>query len=208
VRVIRLKDASSRADPLETRRWNVPNEDVEESIQQLDIKIGQLRRDYDQYFLGTRPREPVLLRGEVQKLIVVLTNHAIQNTGLRFKFSSICARYQAFKRQWDETLRKIEAGTYERHRFKAKLHGPSDAPPPAAATSAKKAPKDDLFQSYVDARLACGQNVKGLTRDKLEGVIERQRAQLREKYGGDASFSFRVAVEKGKVRLKATRESA
>jgi hypothetical protein len=186
----------------------VPNEDIEEAIQLLDIKIGQLRRDYDQYFLGTRPREPVLLRGEVQKLIVVLTNQPIQNTGLRFKFSSLCSRYQAFKRQWDDILRKIEAGTYERHRFKAKIHGSSEMAPPPAATPPEKAPKDDLFQSYLDARLACGQNVKGLTRDKLDGVIERQRAQLREKYGSDSHFSFRVAVEKGKVRLKATRGGA
>ena len=37
-----------------------------------------------------------------------------QNTALRFKFGSICSRYQAFKRQWNEVLRQIEAGTYAR----------------------------------------------------------------------------------------------
>ncbi len=180
-------------------------ESLEELLQSLDLKLSQLRRDYDQYFLGNRPREPALLRGEVQKHIVVLTNQPIQNTALRFKFGSICSRFQAFRRQWDETLRKIEEGTYERHRFKAKLHvrklGEASAPAPAP-----KPPPDDLFESYKDARLACGQNVKGLTRDKLEGVLERQRAQLRKKYGEDANFTFRVAVEKGKVRLKATRQ--
>jgi len=186
----------------------VGSEAIEEIIQQLDIKMGQLRRDYDQYFLGNRPRDPALLRSEVQKLIVVLTNQPIQNTGLRFRFSSLCSRYQAFKRQWDETLRKIEAGTYERHRFKAKIHGSSAPPMGSAPTKSAQPTRDDLFESYRDARLACGMNVKGLTRGKLEGVIERQRAQLREKYGGDSNFSFRVAVEKGKVRLKATRKSA
>ena len=150
-------------------------ESLEELLQSLDLKLSQLRRDYDQYFLGNRPREPVLLRGEVQKHIVVLTNQPIQNTALRFKFSSICSRFQAFKRQWDETLRKIEAGTYERHRFKARLHGVAGGGPGAPAP-APKPPPDDLFESYKDARLACGQNVKGLTRDKLEGVLERQRA--------------------------------
>ena len=182
-------------------------ETLEELLQLLDHKLSQLRRDYDQYFLGTRPREPVLLRGEVQKHIVVLTNQPIQNTALRFKFGSICSRYQAFRRQWDETLRKIEAGTYERHRFKAKLHGVGSGGAGAQAPDPKRA-EDDLFQSYQDARLACGQNVKGLTRDKLEGVLERQRSQLRKKYGDDANFSFRVAVEQGKVRLKATRRSS
>ncbi len=182
-------------------------ETLEELLRILDHKVSQLRRDYDQYFLGTRPREPALLRGEVQKHIVILTNQPIQNTALRFKFGSICSRYQAFKRQWDETLRKIEAGTYERHRFKAKIHGIGGG----VASTQAPAPKPaggDLFESYKDARLACGQNVKGLTRDKLEGVLERQRSQLRKKYGDDANFSFRVAVEQGKVRLKATRQNS
>ena len=182
-------------------------ETLEELLQVLDHKLSQLRRDYDQYFLGTRPREPALLRGEVQKHIVVLTNQPIQNTALRFKFGSICSRYQAFRRQWDETLRKIEAGTYERHRFKARIHGIGGGESSARAPAPKPA-ADDLFESYKDARLACGQNVEGLTRGKLEGVLERQRTQLRKKYGDDANFSFRVAVEQGKVRLKATRRSS
>jgi hypothetical protein len=186
----------------------VAGETLEEMLQILDRKLSQLRLDYDQYFLGNRPREPVLLRGEVQKHIVVLTNQPIQNTALRFKFSSICSRYQAFRRQWDETLRKIEAGTYSRHRFKARIHGLGEGrsgiePPPAP-----KSAQDDLFESYKDARLACGQNIKGLTREKLEGVVEKQRRQLRKKYGDDANFSFRVKVEQGKVRLKATRQSS
>ena len=150
--------------------------------------------------------EPAI-RSEVSKIIVILTNQPIQNTGLRFRFSSLCSRYQAHKRQWDETLRKIEAGTYERHRFKAKLHGSGSAPP-KPSSGAPAAAKGDFFQSYVDARLACGQNVKGLTRDKLEGVLDKQRNQLRKKFGDDSNFNFRVAVEDGKVKLKATRKTA
>ena len=99
------------------------SESLEEDILTLDHKVSQLKREYEQYFLGTRPREPVLLRGEAQKLMVMLSNQAIQNTALRFKFASVCSRYQAYKRQWEEVLRKIEAGTYERHQFKAHLHG-------------------------------------------------------------------------------------
>ena len=93
--------------------------ETEDELRDLDRKIKQLKLDYERYFLGTRPREPFLLRSDVQKIMAILSNTAIQNTALRFKFSSICSRYQALKRQWDETLRKIEAGTYARHKFKA-----------------------------------------------------------------------------------------
>jgi hypothetical protein len=184
------------------------SESLEEDILTLDHKVSQLKREYEQYFLGTRPREPVLLRGEAQKLMVMLSNQAIQNTALRFKFASVCSRYQAYKRQWEEVLRKIEAGTYERHQFKAHLHG-MRAPARAGngRAAAESAPDTDLYQAYVDARLACGESVKGLTRDKLDGVIAKQRAKLSQRFGTDKDFQFRVAVEDGKVRLKASRAS-
>lgn len=179
---------------------------TEEVIETLERKLGMLKREYDQYFVGTRPREPVLLRGEVQKTVAYLSNTPIQNTAMRFKFSSVNSRYQAYKRQWDETLRKMEAGTYERHRFKARLHGTGEAAaPPASGGKPRPDPKSDLYQEYMEARRACGQATSGITRDKLEKQLDRQREQLSKKFGADASFQFRVAVEDGKVRLKAKR---
>jgi hypothetical protein len=181
---------------------------LDEEIETLDRKLGQLKREYEQYFLGSRPREPVLLKGEVYKKVAFLSQQPIQNTALRFRFGSICSRYQSMRRQWEEILRKIEAGTYERHQFKAQLHererkiAPVKAP--AAARAAPAA--DDVFEAYVQARRECGQSVKGLTREKLEAVLEKQRTDLRQRFGSDASFRFRVVVEDGQVRLKASRQ--
>ncbi len=181
---------------------------VEEDLQQLEIKLGVLRREYDQYFLGTRPREPVMLRAEVQKLVVILTNQPIQNTAMRFRFGSLCSRFQAYRRQWDDILRKIEAGTYSRHRFKASIHG-SEAPRADRATSGPQgAAERDLYQELRDARLACGQDVQGLTPEKLRSLVERQKGELQERFGPDARFQFRVAVENGKAKLKASRAGA
>ncbi len=186
---------------------------IEEDFKILEAKMLQLKLDYDQYFLGSRPREPVMLRGEVQKMINIYSNQAIQNTALRFKFGSICSRYQAFKRQWTEVLRQIEAGTYSRHRFKAELHERERGEPAAEPSAAKGKTKptgaasDALYQAYVEACRSCGQDVKGLTPAKLDGILAKQREQLREKFG-DAAFSFKVAVEGGKAKLKATRAKA
>ena len=182
---------------------------LEEDFKILENKLLQLKLDYDQYFLGSRPREPVMLRGEVQKLIAMYSNQAIQNTALRFKFGSICSRYQAYKRQWVEVLRQIEAGTYTRHRFKAELHERERQKHGKPAEAAPKTGKSDdaLFQSYVEACRSCGQDVKGLTPAKLEGILAKQREQLRSRFG-DADVSFRVAIEDGKAKLKASRAKA
>ena len=190
---------------IEGGETRVAAEAIDDELRMLEFKLAQLKRDYDQYFLGNRPREPIQLRGEINKAVIELTNTAIKNTASRFKFSSICSRYQAFRRQWDETLRKIEAGTYERHRFKAKLHEQGAAEQPAAAPARTRAAEPDLFEAYVDARRQCGENVKGLTREKLDAILVQQREALSAKYGANTEFRFKVQIEDGKTRLKASR---
>lgn len=178
---------------------------TEEELVDLDRKLKQLKLDYERYFLGTRPREPVVMRADVEKTMVRLANNPIQNTALRFKYNSICSRFQAFKRQWNETLRQIENGTYARHRFKANLRGAggsAGAPPPPDSGG------EDLFSSYRDARLACGQAARSLTPKKFEQMLEKQRGQLAAKFGDDARFQFRVVVEDGRAKLKASRQRA
>lgn len=145
-----------------------------------------------------------MLRGEVDKLVVLFSNTPIQNTALRFRYNAICSRYQAHRRQWTETLRKIEAGTYARHRFKADLRERErhEGEPQGGAAPARGG---DIFDEYRDARLACGQGVDNLTREKLDAMLQKQKKSLRERFGADARFRFRVVVEEGKAKVKASR---
>jgi len=178
----------------------------EEELRVLDHKLKQLKLDYDRYFLGSRPREPVVLRGEVDKLVAIYSNQAIRNSAQRFRFSSICSRYQAHKRQWNEILRQIEQGTYGRHRFKADLHERERADEPEAAARETLEPlaADRLFEEYRAARESCGQETRSLTPAALERVLAQQREALRERWG-DAEFRFRVAIEDGRAKIKASR---
>ncbi|HKK51975.1 MAG TPA: MXAN_5187 C-terminal domain-containing protein [Myxococcota bacterium] len=182
----------------------------EEELKLLEVRLNQLKLDYEKYFLGSRPTEPAMQRAEVQKIVIRWSNTRITNTALRFKFNSLNGRFQAFKRRWDDTLRQIEAGTYKRHVFKANLHdrerGLSD---PAGAgrgsasgSSSAAGGGDDLFESYRDAMLATGQNASGLTREKLQAAVTRQEAALKKKLGCDR-VDFKVVVQGGKVKLKA-----
>ncbi len=182
---------------------------LDEELTILENKVKQAKLEYEQYFSGTRPREPQLLRGEIQKTILKYTNQPIQNTAGRFRFNSINSRFQAFKRQWDTVLRQIEAGTYKRHVFKADLHdrerglgvgGPAGG---AASRSGGEHNSGELFEAYRDARLACGESVKGLTPAKLQAVISKQEKAVKQKLGCD-KVNFRVVVESGKVKLKAS----
>jgi hypothetical protein len=181
--------------------------EIEDDLNLLDAKIKHLKLEYEQYFMGARKREPQLLRSEVQKIVNYYANVPIRNTGHRFKFNNLRSRYFAFRRHWEGTVRKIEDGRYEKHRFQAELHDRerrnASAAKPAAASSPGKQDVDRLFEAWVGAREATGQKTTGLTREKLESQLEKQRSALRERLGG-ADVRFRVVVEDGRAKLKAS----
>lgn len=150
-----------------------------------------------------------MLRGEVQKLFIKWQNTRITNTALRFKFNSLNGRYQAFKRRWDDTLRKIDAGTYERHVFKANLHDrerelaqAAASSPGARSSSRKNDSPENLFETYRDALLATGQDTSKLTPAKLQAALRKQEAAVKKKFGCD-NVDFQVVVKDGKVKVKA-----
>ncbi len=186
-----------------------------EELRMIDMKLKTLKRDYEQYFLGSRPREPANLRAELQKTMIRLSSGLIKNTGERFRFSTLNSQFLTFKRHWDETLRKMEDGTYKRHIFKANLHererGIAQAAPPASNSgpAAKKEDRGsgDIFESYVKAAKSCGQNIAGLTPAKLQAVIEKQASAIKQKLGAK-HVKFRVEVVDGKVKLKASASRA
>jgi hypothetical protein len=183
--------------------------DIEEDLMLLDARLKQLRLEYEQYFMGGRKREPQLLRGEVQKIISYYSNVPIRNTGHRFKFNNLRARFFSFRRHWDDTLRKIEDGRYDKHRFQAELHDRerSDGGDAAEARQPESGGPDgdldQLFRAWVDAREATGQGNAGLSRERLAEQLEQQAAALRQRFGV-AEVRFRVVVEDGRAKLKAT----
>ena len=178
--------------------------DVVEDLQLLDIKLKLLKNEYEQYFMGSRMREPSLLRGEVQKMVAYYANVPIRNTGYRFKFNNLRARFFAFRRHWDRILREIEEGRYERHLFKANLRERERTERPGSDRSGageEAAKPEDVFESYLTARESCGQSTSGITRKKLDTLMKKQSDQLRAR-SGCQEVKFRVVVEDGKAKLK------
>ena len=184
---------------------------IDDDLQMLDAKVKQLRLDYEQYFLGSRPRVPSQLRGEVQKMMAYYANVPIQNTALRFRFNNLRARYFSFRRHWDETVRKIEEGSYERNVFKANLHereraerrggakaaaGGAAAPPPAAP--------DPAGSSASTSPRASAAGLPGASPPSSSSASSAARRPRSARSTGCQSVRFRVVVEDGKAKLKAT----
>ncbi len=185
--------------------------DIEVDLQILDAKLKMAKLDYEQYFIGNRPREPLILRQDIQKIINYWSNMPIRNTAHRFRFNTLTARFFSLRRHWDEILRKMEAGTYEPLKFKIeqkeRLRALQEGRNVDAAATEKTKPAtkkaEDIFEQYSDARLACGQGMEGIDRTKLKALLDKQEQAIRTQYNC-AKVNFRVVVENGKAKLKAT----
>jgi hypothetical protein len=182
---------------------------IEEELDELDHKLTRLKIEYEQYFCGNGKREPVQLRAEIQRAVTRYTSEPPRNAGLKFKFNSICARFQAYRAMWGRTQREIEGGTYRQHRFRADLHdrerGSAPLPKPAAAHDKPRGPDaqiDRLYEALVAARAKTGE--KGpVDREALARNVRKQAAEIRKQHG-DAKLRFKVVIEGNKAKLKAT----
>jgi hypothetical protein len=130
----------------------------------------------------------------------------IQNTGDRFRFSSLQMRFVTFSELWERGMRAREEGR----------PGPFAQRPAAPAEPAK--PQDrvlhvtafrdplqemdklhDLYDRLVDARREMGE--EGIPFHKFAELVKGQVSRLRK--GGIHEVAFRVAVKDGRVNFTA-----
>jgi hypothetical protein len=183
---------------------------IEEELDELEIKINRLKIEYEQYFLGVLKREPYVLRGDVQKTIHRYLSQPPNRARLKFRFNTLCARYQSYRQLWGRIIRQIEAGTYRPHVLRAQLQTepagakPSTGPPsPEKKTRPGARAVDQLYEALSDARGKTGEGMGGLTREKLTEIVRQQTRELRSKHGS-GKVRFKVVIEGNRARLRAT----
>jgi len=181
----------------------------EELLDKMEKSIEDLRNQFEQYFMGSRKRAPEQEKTSLQFRIRRLSNQSISNTRHRFRFQQLVAKFNSYNQYWNRTMQKIESGTYFRDLKRAQLHsGPVDAPPPSPGRrpAAKKddtdAEVDRLHRELIDARKKLNQSTN-ISKEKIAQTIKKQAPELKKRYKG-REVEFKVVVEDGKAKLKAT----
>ncbi len=184
----------------------VQNEDTDEILDELDQNLKRLRIEYEQFFMGQMKREPFVLKGKVQKVIIRMVNKPPRNSRQKFRFNSLNAKFQVYRQLWGRTMRQIENGTYKRDKFKAKIQAPAPGP---AVTPARRAPSksassvDKLHEAFLRARRQTGEGGGAPDAQALQRVVRQQMQAIRKKHGSDVKVKFKVVVENNKAKLKA-----
>jgi hypothetical protein len=182
-----------------------------EAVQLLELKLGQLKKDYDKYFAGVERVEPSKLKEEVRRLVSQLSTVHITNTGLRFKRDSLIAHYNSYSQYWTRILRQIEDGTYNRDLFKMGLKdkgGKIETPPSSGEAQKKEAPPpargeySSVFNDLVSAKHRRGESAEVLNYQVFEQNLKKQSEAIKKKYNV-SRVDFAVEEKDGKVIIKA-----
>jgi len=186
---------------------------IDEAIDKLEVRLRELKREYELFFMGEARRAPLTERERIRQAIIKLQSVSITNTRLRFKVQTLANHFTSFCGLWDRTMSQMEAGTYRPDRFKADLRvGRVNDIQKSAPENAKDADRSDdkpaaaaenglkgLYGQFLDARRSTGEKTE-ISYDAFKKSVEKQRPQLEAKFGKD--MKFKVVVEDGKAKLK------
>ena len=190
----------------------------DQEFARIEQAILQLTAGYDAFLFGTAGRPPIQARRELDATFRRLGALDPETSADGFRLTAIQTRYTALCERWDRLQADKEEGrrpgvyarfTREKVRptspnapLPASVQPPGDPPPaPRRAPS----PEQDLFDRYVKAKRARGEDVSGYALDHFVATLAREREKIREKIG-EVEVEFDVKEKDGRVRLVARRK--
>ncbi len=154
------------------------SEDILKECDKIDQEVEHLRATYEQYFLGIERLAPSRMHERLKRRFQNVKSTYNRSTSVQFRVQSLFNKLLTYQRLWDRTIREIEAGTYKRDLFKARLHAkdrsaerppPSTAPEPPAAVAASPVPSQSPQRSQPETSSAAP---GGLSEAKLRAVYD------------------------------------
>ena len=188
---------------------------IAEDLTILENQLKELITRYEQYFVGLEKREPLPLLGTVEKMVRRYAGVPINNTMYKHKYNMLVARLNTYREHWNRILRLIEEGKYSRDRFIRDLHlrqkangtVPHEEHHQEHHEEHHKPPHDPeldrIYYELREARKACHLPVDKLSIELVAETIEKSKAALVARLG-TSDLVFRVVVENGKPKIKAS----
>jgi len=179
----------------------------EHELLKLEADLKQLEAEYNMFFSGRLPKPPWDTRTRVEKVVKMMDRAYIQNTGDRFRFHTLQARFQTFIDLWDRGLRAREEGRpgpfgQAQTKKDQDRRTPEDRILHVAAfrDPVREADKlEQLYDSLTEARKELGE--QQVPFHKFAELVKAQVKKLRD--NGSREVAFRVAVKDGKVNFTA-----
>jgi len=185
----------------------VAQSETERDLTRLESELKRLEAEYNMFFSGRLPKPPWETRSRVESLVKQYDRGYIQNTGDRFRFTTLQSRFAAFVDLWDRGMRAREEGrpgpfAHKPAHKELPKQGPEDRILRVAAFKdpVREIEKlTELYESLSEARRAVGE--ENVPFHKFADLVKGQVNKLRQ--SGSPEVAFRVAVKDGKVSFTA-----
>jgi hypothetical protein len=179
----------------------------------LEEALRRLNTEYDAFLYGSGSHPPGKSRKNVEEMFRRLNALESMPAADRYRFSTLQGRYAILTERWERLQLEKEAGRrpglYGHFREVSPVPSGPNAPHPASVKEERRAvspdSERDLFERYVAAKKARGEDVSGY---RLEGFLEgleRERRKVGERLGS-GEIIFEVAERDGRVRLIAKKK--
>jgi hypothetical protein len=185
---------------------NQPTPD--EQLTRLEDDIRRLRIEFDIFFNGGAKRPPYDTKGRVETVLKRLGDDRTLTYAQRYRYSSLAARYNAFRDLWRRTMQEREEGrdpvSAARAHVKEETAAIKVEPVSYVCADAHRevAVLKNLYDSLIEAKRRCGEPTEDLSFPKFHRLIASKADGLKERFGCDR-VQFSVAVEGGHVSFKA-----
>ena len=187
---------------------------LKEDLDILDVKINKLKVDYEQYFAKVLKKEPAALRNEIDRIILKYSNQPTTNTSLKFRYSTLTAKYTSYKQFWNRILRRIEDGNYERGAgfgvisqaaANTESMQRSGTTPASLEGLKKEIPDNDsrfktVYQQFMEAKKSCQDSSGDMSYEKFTQAIIQQTEQIKKDMKC-SDVEYKVVVKDGKTKI-------
>lgn len=169
---------------------------IKEELDRIEGEIARLKREYDNFFQGTRRAEPAEERRATEGMIRRMGQRRIVNTSDQFRFNNLQGRFYAFVNLWMRMIKELEEGRLTRDGRGAVVRpGGAEVRPPESD------PIERVLEEFRQARRECGLPADDADIASVRRTLREKARELAGQTG--KSVDFRVSVEEGKPRVKA-----
>jgi hypothetical protein len=195
----------------------------ERELQLLERAIQRVNAEYDAFLYGSAAKPPVGSRKTVDEMIRRLSIEEPESAADRYRLTTLQGRYVALCEKWERLQTEKEAGRrpgvyggFARESRHAAVGPPASAP--AGKTPNVTAPRSvlpgmasaeterGLFERYVAAKKARGEDMTGYDLARFVEGLNREREKLKERFG-NVAMEFDIADREGRIRLIARKKS-
>jgi len=174
-------------------------DDLKAMLDRMEADLDALKRQYDLFFQGGRRGEPMKERKEFETRLLALSRRSAVQSGDQLRFSNVQGRYWSFANLWTRTVRDLEEG-----RLRRDAAGAITRQGTGRKETADTGHIDRVAKELLEARRSCG--LAGGDPSELAALRATLDARAREisASAGGKQVEFRVSIEDGKPKLKAT----